>query len=79
MSSRFYDTNPDDPDAPTPLAEYRGLRPGDSVRYAPRDSPHTLDEPLVITELNLFGLLGVQAILNDGEYEVSADNLVKAT
>jgi hypothetical protein len=87
--SRFYDTSLADPDAPRVLTEYRGphhglLRPGFRVAYEnpawqqPDGSYETggLDGPLTVTELIDFGEGSpVQAILDDGMYEVSADNL----
>ena len=75
--SRFYRTDPDDPDAPVVLDRYdcgHGvIRPGDSVEYVNPSAP-PLPGPLVITELLAFGT-DVLAILNGGEYETSADNL----
>jgi hypothetical protein len=81
QSSRFYDTR--SPDAPRVLAEYRGphhglIRPGFQVVYEnpawrqPDGSYETggLDGPFTVTEL-----IPVQAILDEGAYEVSADNL----
>jgi hypothetical protein len=83
MSSRFYITDDDgDPDAPRQLYEYNGLCPGMLVRYANPHMPGAdLPEPLVLTALFLMQTSepGVQAILNDGEWEVNADNLVEAT
>jgi hypothetical protein len=75
--SRFYRTDPDDPDAPVPLERFSHLhgviRCGDPVEYVNPDAP-PLPGPLVLTELLAFGP-DVLAILNDGEYETSADNL----
>lgn len=74
--SRFYTTDPSDPDAPVLLQSHKGLRAGMTVEYT---GPIPLDGPLVITELLSWSRVGlthnVQAILNDGEYEVDADNL----
>ena len=86
--SRFYENDQADPGAPRLLAEYFGayhqgaLRPGDQVTYfcpvAPyRGSPAPEGVPLVIAELIDFGAGPVQAVLNDGDYECSADNLRK--
>ena len=86
--SKFYDNDQADPDAPRLLAEYFGawhqgaIRPGDTVVYdcpqAPyRGSPAPEGVPLVIAELLTFGAGPVQAVLNDGEFEMSADNLRK--
>jgi hypothetical protein len=83
--SRFYETDPTDPDAPRELPEYRGLRPGMSVRYEnpawrqPDGMFKTggMDGPLMISEIIDFADC-VTAILNDGEWEVNADNLVEA-
>lgn len=77
MTSSFYETNPDDPEAPVVLSEYRGLVPGMPVRYT---ATPPLSGPLVIAELVRFpGAMTcpsfVQAVLNGGEYEVNADNL----
>lgn len=76
--SKFYRTDPNDPDAPVVLDEYRGLRPGSPVEYVnPASAIEPLPQPLVITQLVLFPSPDyVSAILNDGEYEVNADNLV---
>jgi hypothetical protein len=73
--SRFYETDPRDPDAPHLVDNYQGLRPGMAVRYAGPGAP--LDGPLTITELVTFdGDDGfTTAILNDGEFETDADNL----
>jgi hypothetical protein len=75
--SRFYRSDPDDPDAPIQLERYSHLhgviRPGDACEYVNPQAP-PLPGPLVITELWAFGT-DVLAILNDGEYETSADNL----
>ncbi len=77
--SRFYRTDPDDPDAPLPLTRYSHLhgeiRPGDAVEYVNPAAP-PLPGPLVLTELLAFGT-DVLAILNDGEYETDASNLRK--
>jgi hypothetical protein len=77
--SRFYITDAADPEAPVELTEYNGLRPGVEVVY---DNPALppLPRPLVVTELIRFhpdtdDPGGVSAILNEGEYEVNADNL----
>ena len=92
----FYSTDPDDPDAPELLNEYRVpsrdviLRPGMSVLYQnpawqqPDGTYKTagMDPPLVVTALFRFPQEMhdepdyVQAILNNGEWEVNADNLV---
>jgi hypothetical protein len=83
-------TDPDDPEAPVVIDEYNGLRPGAHVVYQnpawrqPDGSYKTggMDPPLVITELvrmpgleERHGHDMVQAVLNDGEWEVNADNL----
>lgn len=85
--SKFYDTDPDDPDAPRELTEYASphhgtIKPGDRVAYenpAWRRGDGTyrtggMDGPLVITEIISSGDF-VTAVLNDGEYECNADNL----
>jgi hypothetical protein len=78
MSSRFYRIDPDDPDAPIVLSRYNcghgEIRPGRPVRYENPDAPPLPAGELILTELLAFGPR-VLAILNDGEYEVSADNL----
>ena len=81
--SQFYETDPDDPEAPTLLDEYNGLKPGDHVLYQveewrqPDGTYKTggMDPPLVITELVHLGDEFVTAIINNGEWEVNADNL----
>lgn len=88
-ASRFVNTDPDDPEAPRVLASYHGkhhglIRPGDTVEYANPampglGSPADDGVPLVVDELVDYRLGSVQAILNDGLYEVSADNLRKVT
>lgn len=87
MTSRFVTTDPDDPDSPRVLAEFTGakgtIRPGDMVTYeneAWRQPDGTyktggMDPPLRVDELIDYGLGPVQAIINDGEWEVSAANL----
>jgi hypothetical protein len=85
-ASKFYVTDPEDPEAPVVLAEYNGkhhgvTRPGDTVEYddpgAPwLGSPAPDGVPLIVTEIIDFGGgFPPQAILNDGAWEVSADNL----
>ena len=74
--SRFYRTDPDDPDAPLPLSRYNCghgvIEPGDQVEYiGPIPLPGA---PHVVTELLAFGPETL-AILNGGQYECSADNL----
>lgn len=72
----FYETNPDDPEAPIELDTYGDLHPGTSVMYDNPYMPGGLDGPLVITRLYLWPDLNlVQAVLNDGELEVNADIL----
>jgi hypothetical protein len=101
--SKYWITDPDDPEAPVVIEEYNGLHPGMHVVYQnpawrqPDGSYKTggMDPPLVITELvRMPGLEErrvqdrvaaehrpvavqpvVQAVLNDGEWEVNADNL----
>jgi hypothetical protein len=87
--SRFYDTDPADPDGPRELTEYRGphyglIRPGFRVAYEnpawrqPDGSYRTggLDGPLTVTELiDLGGGTPVLAVLDVGMYDVSASNL----
>jgi hypothetical protein len=81
---RFYRADPKDPDAPVLLDHYKDLRPGMAVVYANPKLPLTsFGEPITITELWSFKLTGrrgrsVTAILNDGEWEVTADNLKPA-
>jgi hypothetical protein len=88
--SRFYNTGPDDSQAPRELEEYDGphhgvIRVGDRVVYEnpafrkPDGSYKTggMDGELVVEEIIDFGVEGVppQAVLNDGQWECSADNL----
>jgi hypothetical protein len=81
---RFYRANPKDPDAPVLLDHYKDLRPGLMVVYDnPRMAGARLPGPLVVTELWEMQLShsrrrSITAILNDGEWEVSADNLKPA-
>ena len=74
----FYVTNPADPDAPVVLDEYHGIRPGDQVTDEGPVAP-LLTGPLTVAAIYEFRDNGrggwVTAILNDGEYEVSADHL----
>jgi hypothetical protein len=76
--SRFYRTDPLDPDAPVVQAFHYGphgrIRPGDRVEYTGPLPLVQQARELIVAELIAFGDL-VSAILNDGEYEVSADNL----
>lgn len=75
----WYITDPQDPEAPVRLEEYRGLREGMSVVYHNPHSTLTLDGPLRLDAVYEFptirGVTMVQAVLNDGEYEVNANNL----
>jgi len=81
--SQYYDTESEDEDRPVLLQEYRGLKPGDRVVYQnpswlqPDGTYKTagMDPPLVITELVSLGADFVTAIINEGEWEVNADNL----
>jgi len=87
--SRFYDTSPACPDGPRELTEYRGphhglIRPGFRVVYEnpaglqPDGSYQTggMGGTFIVAELIGFrGGSGVLAILDNGMYEVSADNL----
>ena len=73
---RFYVSDPKDPDAPVLLSEYHGIRPGDRVTAT---SITPAAGPLVVDEIYEFRDNGhggwVTAILNDGQWETSADNL----
>jgi len=84
--SQFFHIDPDDPQGPRMLNEYKGIRPGDEVVYRARPALKSLrtDDRLVVTELVEFGENKAQgqwawvlAVLNDGEFEVDADNLRK--
>lgn len=75
MTSRFYRTDPTDPEAPVVLDEYRGIRPGDRVIYT---GSMQLDEELVVDELVRLDADFVTAVLGGGTWEVSADNLRRA-
>jgi hypothetical protein len=80
--AEYYWTDPDDPDAPVQLEEYQGIQVGDTVTYANPSFKAWLPEPLVVSGLYRFDLIRpeggfVTAILNDGEWEVNADNLRK--
>lgn len=72
--SSFYATDPFDPMAPVVLDEWEGLRPGMTVLYG---GPMPLPGPHVIVELLDF-VDYVLAVLDDGVYEVQADNLTPA-
>jgi len=82
---RFYNTDPDDPDAPVQLDEYHGYKPADRVTYYNPESPDSpLDDgPLVVDEIYRFDdgpppwTTWVVAILNGGKWEVNADHLTK--
>lgn len=81
--SEFYVTDPADPEAPRVLQEYTGpchgtIRPGDEVVYDNPSFPLPLPGPLTVTELIDLGGGPVQAILNNGTYEVTARNLRRA-
>ncbi|MBO0838920.1 MAG: hypothetical protein J2P28_25870 [Actinobacteria bacterium] len=81
MDSRFYETDPDDPEAPIVLTEYMGLKPGDRVTYIGHAPPWRANHRPVIAELVAWrGTYphGTLAILDEGEWEVDADNLRKA-
>ena len=85
--SKFYNTDPDDIDAPRVLAEWRGLRPGSRVVYenpAWRQADGTyktggMDGTYTVTELVALDgegwIADVLAVLDDGAYEVNAANL----
>jgi len=79
--SKYYETDPDDPDAPVVLDEYNGLRAGDRVRYTA--SIPMPDEETIIDEIIEFGDGDVMAVLLVGNkepldiFEVDADNLTK--
>jgi len=76
--SRFYETNPNDPDAPVLIEEHDGMCIGDVVRYI--GPVPLMVHPLVVTEFIRWpGDELVSAILNDGEFEVNADNLALQT
>lgn len=76
--SKYYHTDPDDPEAPIVLTRYSSghgeIKPGDAVEYVNPEAAPLPAGPLIVAELVAFGT-DVQAILNDGQYEVSADNL----
>jgi len=81
--SQYYDTESEDDDGPVLLDMYNGLKPGDHVVYQnpswlQSDGTYKtagMDPPLVITELVRLGADFVTAIINEGEWEVNADNL----
>jgi len=81
--SHFYDIDPEDAESPWLLDEYMGLHPGDHVVYQNPDWQQPdgtyktagMDPPLVITELVQLGDEFVTAIINNGEWEVNAENL----
>lgn len=87
MTHYLYDDN--DPDAPKLLPQYRGIRAGDQVRYV---GPIPLDRDpqraFVVSELVEWELSGDLfdggepevhrvAVLDNGTWEVNADNLEK--
>jgi len=75
----YYNTDPNDPEAPVLLERYNGLSPGDAVEYVNDRWPGgAISGPLVLTALYDWPEHGVSAILNDGEWEVDAVNLRKA-
>jgi hypothetical protein len=77
--SKWVRTDPGDPEAPRELAEYTTpagdvLRPGiQAAYYGPIPLPG--EHWRRIEALIDYGIPPVQAILDGGEYEVSADNL----
>ena len=81
--SKYYSTDSSDPFAPIELEEYQGINVGDTVTYANAEmrgyDPFT-DITLTVSAFYRFttGLPEdyVAAILNDGDWEVSADNLI---
>lgn len=85
--SKFYDIDPSDPESPRELLTFttaRGdvLRPGDRVIYDNHGlRPGWLNKLLVITEIIDFSTTEysdhVDAVINDGEYQLNADNLRK--
>jgi|KBSSwiS6_1023812.scaffolds.fasta_scaffold120729_2 hypothetical protein len=86
QAGKYYDGDPEDPEAPVELDEYKNIKPGIQVVY---DNPRfraPLPGPLIVSALYRFpAAVGswndyewVCAILNDGEYEVNADNLKEA-
>jgi hypothetical protein len=88
--SRYYDIDPTDPYGPRELTEWEGLKPGMHVRYenpAWKNADGTfktggMDPPLVIEELISFPADSyprgyVEAILNNGDWQVNARNLVE--
>lgn len=74
--SRFYACDASDPDAPVLLGSYRGLRAGMAVEYVNPRAP-SLPGSLIVTEIVRLAADHVTAILNDGQWEVNADNLVR--
>lgn len=86
--TEWYHTDVDDPEAPVELLVYKGMRAGDFVVYenpAWRREDGTyatggMDGTLVVSALFRFpadvaGGDYVEAILNEGEWQVNADNL----
>jgi hypothetical protein len=86
---KYYETDPNDPEAPVELTEYGDLRVGSKVRYQnlswfkPDGTYATagMDDVYTVYALYRFPeMVGegdyVEAILDDGEWQVNADNLV---
>lgn len=74
VASKFYQSHPEDPEAPVVLDEYQGLRVGMTVIYV--SDRHPMPGEFVLSEIIQFRVAGmVLAILNDGEWEVSIQNL----
>jgi hypothetical protein len=62
--SAFYETDPDDPDAPVVIHEYRGLRPGMRVEYVWPNTGRVISGADLLARMTVMEL--VQWSLTDG-------------
>jgi hypothetical protein len=80
---KYYDTDPEDPEAPIELDEYKDIKPGAQVIYDNPQVQAPLPDRLTVSAIYRFpATIGTWndyartvVILNDGEYEVDADNV----
>ena len=72
--SKYWFSDPNDPDAPVKLRDYRGMHQGSYVEYT--GTMGGMRDIYIVDELVRFGQSGyVTAVLDYGKWEVNADNL----